>query len=73
MTKVQVHKLDKNDGHIHEYYDDIITDIDTDERVMHLFGLQFGLGMTKIRDGVWSTQYGELFTVIRERHDLYNS
>lgn len=73
MTKVQVHAIDNNDGHIKPYYTNIMADIDTDERVMRLFGLRYGFAMEKIRDGVWSTQYGDLYTVIREGHELYNS
>ena len=65
MKLVKVHKM-HDDGHISEYWDDVITDIDNDDRIMYLFGLKFGFAMEKVSENVYVTQYGERYTIVRE-------
>lgn len=64
MRKVEVHRI-YDDGHISPFYWNIVTDIDTNERVMRLYGLEFGFAMEKVSDNVYKTQYGETYTVVR--------
>lgn len=64
MKKVEVHKI-LNNGNISDYYDEIITDIDTNDRIFRLFGLQYGLGMEKVEGDIYQSQYGEKFIIIR--------
>lgn len=63
MTRVEVHPL-HDDGSVGDSYD-IITDIDTDDRIMRLFGLQFGLGMEKVEEHIYQDQYKQRYIVIR--------
>lgn len=69
MKKVEIHKILSN-GNISDYYDEIITDIDTNDRIFRLFGLQYGLGMEKVEGDIYQSQYGEKFIIIRWNHSL---
>ena len=64
MKKVEIHKI-LNNGNISDYFDEIITDIDTNDRIFRLFGLQFGLAMEKVEGDIYQSQYGEKFIIIR--------
>lgn len=65
MKTVQVHRYHVDEKRISPYYVEINTDIDTNDRVMRLYGLKFGYAMEKISDNVYENQYGEAYTVIR--------
>lgn len=64
MRKVELHRI-YDDGYVSPFYWNVVTDIDTNERVMRLFGLEFGFAMEKVSDNIYKTQYGEMYTVVR--------
>lgn len=64
MKKVEIHKI-LNNGNISDCFDEIITDIDTNDRIFRLFGLQYGLAMKKLEGDIYQSQYGEKFIIIR--------
>lgn len=62
--KVEIRKILSN-GNISDYFCEIITDVDTNDRIFRLFGLQFGLAMEKVEGNISQSQYGEKFIIIR--------
>lgn len=64
MTRVEVRPL-HDDGSVGDSYDIINTDIDTDDRIMRLFGLQFGFSMEKVEEHIYQDQYKQRYIIIR--------
>ena len=64
MKRVEIHKILSN-GNISGSFEYLITDIDTNDRIFRLFGLQYGLAMEKVEGDIYQSQYGEKFIVIR--------
>jgi hypothetical protein len=65
MKVVQVHRI-RDDGHISAYWTNVYTDVDDIDRIMRLFGLEYGFAMEKVSENVYSTQYGDKYTIVRE-------
>lgn len=62
--KVEIHKI-LNNNTISDGYNVLITNIDTNDGIFRLFGLQYGFTMEKVEGDIYQNQYGVKFIVIR--------